>query len=86
MDGGPINWKDRIEYGRKYIWHPELGFWYAKLEKGENPVHIFPPWENRPAWYVVVPRTERFHDLLGPDAERRAFAIVDGYIKQNQDC
>jgi hypothetical protein len=85
-DGGPMPpWTDRIEFGRKYIWPPDLGFWYAELKKGENPVQIFPPTDARSGWYVVVPRTERFEHPIGDNAERRAFAMAEGYITQKQD-
>lgn len=72
----------RTEYGHKYKWHEELGFWFnVGFEAHQNPVQVFPPNGTRKDWWVVTPRVGGFHKLRGTNAEDRCFVIAASFIE-----
>lgn len=84
IDGVMPQTKTREEFGHEYAWHKELEFWYpTRVGRGRNPVQIFPPSNARTDWWLVVPRHNSFHRVIGEDAEKRCFSLAAGYIVVN---
>ncbi|MFZ3020068.1 MAG: hypothetical protein WA051_00920 [Minisyncoccia bacterium] len=81
-------YKVREVFGRIFVFHDELKFWYNPAGGRAVQVHQGSTadgehWDPH-TWYVVVPDTREFVQLKGEDAEDRAFSVAVGYITQTK--
>ena len=66
-------------FGRLFTFHAQLKFWYNPTGRA---VHVYPgdtadgEHYDPHNWYVVVPDTREFIQLVGADAEERAFSVA----------
>lgn len=77
--------KDREEEGHFFHYSTTAGGIYGpgweNTSKG-NRVVVLPPFESRKAWLVAVPHLEDSSEIIGEDAEERAFSVADLFIRQ----
>lgn len=86
----------RQEYGCTWRWCTNVLIDTARLRDhwrsmSGSVVRIFPPDIADDAWEVavfddpgVIPEQRDIHTLTGSDAENRAFAIAEGYTRQDR--
>lgn len=79
MDGNEIC----MAFGHMFVFHKQLQFWY-NLEGRAVQVHQgldeYGDHYDPHKWCVVVPDSREFAEVLGADAEGRAFSMAVKYI------
>lgn len=71
--------KDRTEFGHLFKWNPENQEWETTtgcqvFVRAPGTINLF--------WLVRVPNSNREYQLVGENAEKRAFSIAEMYSRQ----
>ncbi len=75
-----VETRDRTEYGQLFKWNPESCEW--ETTTGRKIFVKFVGEFGTTWWFVRVPHAREEHQLVGDDAEQRAFCVAESYSRQ----